>query len=42
MSLDEIKQLIDECLKELNEKDYSLLKNDVSERAITHKLAEHI
>ncbi len=42
MTLDEIKQIVDECLNELFAKDFPLLKNDVSERAITHKLAEYI
>ncbi len=42
MNFDEIKQVIDECLSELLAKDFPLLKNDVSERAITHKLAEYI
>lgn len=42
MKFDEIKQVITECLDELFDKDFLLLKHDVSERAITHKLAEYI
>lgn len=39
---DEIEQILNECIKELFDRDWALLKNDVSERAITHKLAEYL
>src|SRR4051794_23576172 len=39
---DEITQILQDCLDELFEKDLWLLQNDVSERAITHKLAEYL
>ncbi|MGA9112016.1 MAG: hypothetical protein WB290_17170 [Smithella sp.] len=42
MTRDRIEQIIHECLKELLKKDSNLLKNDVSERTITHKLAEYL
>lgn len=37
-----IEQIVRECIDELLKKDLSLLQNDVSERAITHKLAEYL
>lgn len=42
MDFDKVKQALEESLSDLFNKDFSLLKNDVSERAITHKLAEYI
>lgn len=39
---DKIEQLVDQCLGELFSKDISLIKHDVSERAIAHKLAEYL
>jgi len=39
---DGIEHTIDECLGELFKNDLSLLQNDVSERAITHKFAEYL
>lgn len=42
MTLDEIKQVVEHSLSDLFNKDLILLQNDVSERAITHKLAEYI
>lgn len=37
-----IKEIISDCLLELYRNDSALIINDVSERAITHKLAEYI
>ena len=34
--------IVMECLAELYQNDRVLLQNDVSERAITHKLAEYL
>lgn len=42
MTFSEIKQVVDECLKELLEKDFLLLRHNVSERSITHKLGEYL
>jgi hypothetical protein len=42
MTQQEVAQLVSESLDELFSKDLFLLENDVSERAITHKLAEHL
>ena len=42
MSREEIKRTIIECIEELFTKDWCILENDVSERAITHKLAEYL
>lgn len=39
---DKIEQLVDKCLAELFSKDISLIRHDVSERAIAHKLAEYL
>lgn len=39
---DKIKEIIYSCIEELYTKDSDLLFNDVSERAITHKLAEYL
>ncbi len=41
-TFDEMQYLVMDCLDELFCKDYPLFVNDVSERAITHKLAEYI
>src|SRR5690554_3117010 len=38
----EIEKVVRESLDELYEKDIILIQNDVSERAITHKLAEYL
>lgn len=42
ISEDEIKRIVNKCILELLHSDCILLENDVSERAITHKLAEYI
>ncbi len=42
MTPNEIKKILNESIKELLEKDSCLLEVDVSERAITHKLAEYL
>src|SRR5258708_925486 len=42
MSRDEIYKIVIECIGELFAKDLCLLQIDVSERAITHKLAEYL
>lgn len=42
MELAEIQRIVEEVLQELLTQDISLIKNDVSERAITHKFAEHL
>ncbi|MGA7192635.1 MAG: hypothetical protein WBW94_03315, partial [Anaerolineales bacterium] len=42
MNFDEIRQIVNECLRELLAKDFLLLRYDVSERSITHKLAEYL
>lgn len=42
MTRAEIERIIHECIDELFAKDLCLLENDVSERAITHKLAEYL
>ena len=39
---EEIKKIVCECVQQILIHDITLLKNDVSERAITHKLAEYI
>lgn len=38
----DIINILKSCLKELKKNDFILLENDVSERAITHKLAEYL
>src|ERR1051325_2546005 len=38
----EIERIVCECLDKLLKNDLSLLQNDVSERAITHKIAEYL
>ena len=42
MKLDETKQIMNKCLEDLFAKDILLLRHDVSERAIAHKLAEYL
>lgn len=42
MTNDQIKQNVENGINTLLEKDPYLIQNNVSERAITHKLAEHI
>ena len=42
MTRGEIEQILERSLKELFKRDLTLLQNDVSERAITHKLAEYL
>ena len=42
MTRQEALQLLNECIDELFRNDLILLRNDVSERAITHKLAEYL
>jgi hypothetical protein len=42
MIFDQVKTLLGLALKELIEKDFYLIQNDVSERAITHKLAMYL
>jgi hypothetical protein len=39
---DEIQRIVNESIEELFTKDLCLLQNDVSERAVTHKLAEYL
>lgn len=39
---EKIKEIIYSCLEDLYTKDLALIVNDVSERAITHKLAEYL
>lgn len=38
----QIEKIVAECLEALFRNDISLLQNDVSERAITHKIAEYL
>lgn len=42
VTLGEIEKIVQNCLEELFENDLVLLQNDVSERAITYKLAEYL
>ncbi len=42
MTIEEIKLIVEECLSGLFTKDIPLLQHDVSERSITHKLAEYL
>ena len=39
---DRIEQIVNECIDELIQNDLCLLQNDVSERAITHKIAVYL
>jgi len=41
-SQSEVEYIVKKCLDEFLEKDFALLQYDVSERAITHKLAEYL
>lgn len=42
MGKSEIEQILNTCLDALFDQDWALLEHDVSERAITHKLAEYL
>src|SRR3972149_6618027 len=42
MTQGEMERIVTKCLDKLFRKDLPLLQNDVSERAITHKLAEYL
>jgi hypothetical protein len=42
MTREEIERIVSECVEELFARDLCLLEADVSERAITHKLAEYL
>lgn len=42
LSRDEIESILNDCIDQLFKNDLSLLVRDVSERAITHKLAEYL
>jgi hypothetical protein len=42
MNFEEIEKIVTQCLEHLCNEDFPLLTNDVSERAITHRLAEYL
>ncbi len=42
MTFQQIKDIVQDAIQELNQNDSFLLKNDISERAISHKLAVYL